>query len=386
MNRRHEELIKKCGRFMRRDRVGTSQFLVDSSDDAQTNDVLEGWHERLAKGMFAFVGILCFLAGCAAHRDQSPDTLMKLAASERRCDPPQVSQATTGRAIVRDAVDRTMSKILNEATLLEPSGFSPQALDIAETIGARNLVAQLPRLTEEDARNAEGAAVRLLRVRQQLSDRIVMAILEVARTAAEVDCEEERADQLADRLQEVRDQKIRYRTLIAIVGDAAVGILAGAFGLALQETAVAASDIFGGTIATVFGVAAAFTGGEHEFRHSRNLLKEVWEGPDQSALMPASVWRFLNRPFADDPEGRSFRETLISRWYEDGRLGTPGSDEEQQRIALLFGSGGTYEIEDLRARASMLDLLEADVNLMNEHLHLLMEEVMKHELAHDPAS
>jgi hypothetical protein len=263
--------------------------------------------------------------------------------------------------------------------LPDPSGFSPQASDIAETIGARHLLAQLPNLKAEDARNAEGAAVRLLRVRQQLPDRIVMAILDVARTAAEADCEEERADQLADRLQEVRDQKIRYRTLVAIVGDALVGVMAGAFGLALQETASEASAIFGGTLATVFGFAAAFTGGEHEFRHSRNLLKEVWEGPDHSALMPASVWRFLNRSFAVYPEGRSFRETLISRWHEDGRLGAPDSDLAQRRIALLFGSGGTYEIEDLRARASMLDLLEADVNLMSEHLHLLMDEVMRHD-------
>lgn len=373
MNRRCVALIENQAK------AEADQSRVDSSEELQSADAREELYQRLAKSTAIFVGVLCFAAGCATDRGQSADALIELAAVERRCDPPHVVQPVTGRGIVRNAAGRTTSDIPHDPALSEPSGFSPQALDIAETIGAKNLVAQLPTLKAEDARHAEGASVRLLRVRQQLSDRIVMAILDVARTAAEADCEEERADKLADRLQEVRDQKIRYRTLVAIVGDAMVGILAGAFGLALQETAAAASDIFGGTIATVYGFAAAFTGGEHEFRHSRNLLNEVWEGPDESALMPASVWRFLNRPFADDPEGRSFRETLILQWREDGRLGTPGSDEEQRRIALLFGSGGTYEIEDLRARASMLDLLEADVNLMNEHLHLLMEEVMRHE-------
>ena len=317
--------------------------------------------------------ILCFVSGCASPPGQSSDALLKFAAAERRCGPPSSVRHAMARIPASSQPPTSARQDVRSST---PRGFSPEALEIAETIGAIDLVAQMPTLEAEMAQNIEGSAVRFLRVRQQLSDRIVMAILDVARTAAEADCEEERADQLADRLQEVRDKKIRYRTLIAIVGDALVGVMAGALGLALQETASEASAIFGGVVATAFGFAAAFTGGEHDFRHDRNILKEVWEGPAQSILMPMSVWRFLNRPLSDDPERRSFRETLISRWQEDGRLGTPGSETEQRRLALFFGEGGTYEIEDLRARASMLDLLEADVNLMSEHLQLLMQEVL----------
>lgn len=70
------------------------------------------------------------------------------------------------------------------------------------------------------------------------------------------------------------------------------------------------------------------------------------------------------------------RETLISRWRQHGRLGEPGSDTEQRRIALFFGEGGLYEIEELRARAAMLDLLEADVNLMSQDLERLLQEIL----------
>ncbi|MGE3979379.1 MAG: hypothetical protein AB7F94_17615, partial [Nitrospira sp.] len=49
---------------------------------------------------------------------------------------------------------------------------------------------------------------------------------------------------------------------------------------------------------------------------------------------------------------------------------------EQRRIALFFGEGGSYSIEDLRDRAAMLELLKTDVNLMSQDLERLMEEIL----------
>jgi hypothetical protein len=252
---------------------------------------------------------------------------------------------------------------------------------IAEVIGARELLSSLPALEAEAARDDAGARVRLLQARQRLSDLVVLGLLDVARTAAEADCEEERADQLADRLQERREKTVRTRTLIAIVGDALVGILSGGLSLAGQATAAAAGGISGGVLATGFGLAAVWGSAEQEFRHERNLLREVWEGPEHSDLVPPSVWRYLNRPLSEDPAGRSLRESLIVRWRQDGRLGEPGSDVERRRVALFFGEGGVYDIEELRARAAMLDLLEADVNLMNQDLNLLIGEVLARDAA-----
>ena len=64
------------------------------------------------------------------------------------------------------------------------------------------------------------------------------------------------------------------------------------------------------------------------------------------------------------------------RWRQDGRLGEAGSEQETRRIALFFGDGGSYSIEDLRDRAAMLELLKADVNLMSQDLERLMEEII----------
>jgi hypothetical protein len=152
---------------------------------------------------------------------------------------------------------------------------------------------------------------------------------------------------------------------LAIISDAFISVLAGVLTLSGRKTVAVAFAISGGLLATALGTTALFTGGEHDFRHDRNLLKEVWEGPTQSTLIPMPVWQFLNRPLSDDRDPSSLRNTLIARWREDGRIGQPGSKLEQRRIALLFGDGGVYHIDDLRARAAMLDLFEADVNLMS---------------------
>lgn len=316
--------------------------------------------------------IFGFASGCATSPQVPDDAKSSVHSVIRRCGP---SSPTGRQAVLPTELPPVQSdRRLRKSGTSELSKFSPQALDIADIIGVGELVAQIPAL-EEAARSLEGA-VRLLVLRQQITDRILLAFLEVARTASEADCEEERADQLADRLQDARDRRVQHLTVFAIVGGALVGVLGGALTLADHETAAGIGEIFGGSLETAFGTGALFVGTKQEFRHERNLLREVWEGPSEPSLFPSSVWRFLNRPLPDDPRQQSLRETLIARWYQHGRFGKPGSETERRRIALFFGDGGRYEIEDLRARAAMLDLLEADISLMSQDLERLMQEVL----------
>lgn len=304
------------------------------------------------------------LTGCATEGPRHQDVALKSGSIERRC----------GSALSRHAELPGIEGAAKPSAQEPPPSLSERAWRIAEDIGASGLLRQL--VGEDRGDRSQQDVLHRLSVQQQLSNRILLAFLDVARTAAEADCEEERADQLADRLQEARDKRIRHQTLIAIVGDAMIGIVSGGLSLALQETASAATAILGGSVATTFGLAAFFDGSSYEFQHPRNILAEVWEGPAEPALIPPSVWRHLNRPMSDDSPQTSLRATIIERWREDGRFGEPGSNTEARRMALFFGPGGSYEIEDLRARAAMLDLLEADVNLMSQDLEQLMQEVL----------
>lgn len=213
-------------------------------------------------------------------------------------------------------------------------------------------------------------------MREQLTDRVLLALLTVKSAAAEADCEEERAADLADRLQEELDHKVQTLTLLSLVGGGLGGLLSGGLALGAQATASAVAGIAAGATESGFGFGALFAGSEQEFRHPRNLLAEVWHAPLRPRLLPEMVWRFLNRPLVGDRDRRSLRQTLVEQWRRDGRLGPPGSVEEQRRIALFFGSGGNYRSEELRDRAAMLDMLEADINLMSHDLEYFLQQLL----------
>ncbi len=320
---------------------------------------------------------MVFVAGCATE-SRRPDTLLHSGAIERRCGPESAVQQTGLRMSL--AQKSFQEKTDFDAADLSAGRFSLQSQDIADTIGAKDLLTQIAALEAEASRNVPDSTIRLLLVRQQLSDRILLALLDVKSAAAEANCEEKRADQLADQLQEKRDARARRLTIFGVLGGGVIGILSG--GLAAADPSSMAGGlaaIAAGVVASAFGAAALFDDPRYEFQHGRNLLREVWEGPDQPSLFPVSVWRFLNRPLRDDAAQRSLRETLIARWRQDGRLGEAGSDSERRRMALFFGSGGSYGIEDLRVRAAMMDLLEAEVDLMSHDLERLMQETLLRE-------
>jgi hypothetical protein len=109
--------------------------------------------------------------------------------------------------------------------------------------------------------------------------------------------------------------------------------------LAAAATAGSAVGISGGVVETVLGALALNAQRSAHFQHKRNILREIWVGPEEK-ILPDTVWRFLNQSMKEERRHRSLRETLILRWREDDRLGIAGSDTERRRIALLFGPGG----------------------------------------------
>jgi len=53
-----------------------------------------------------------------------------------------------------------------------------------------------------------------------------------------------------------------------------------------------------------------------------------------------------------------------------------GSFREKKRIALLFGSGGLYDSEELHVREAMLQQLESSIQLMHQELEMLLREIL----------
>jgi hypothetical protein len=234
------------------------------------------------------------------------------------------------------------------------------------------LVSQLTALQQ----TGEMHSLACLELRQSLTDRLLLTLFEVSSITAELVCERDRADQVADRMDEVDASLVKRLTLASIVIGGVAAIVSGGIGLAGgASTASDAVGVTGGLFAAVFGGTALFATSKQDFRHERNLLKELWEDPKESSVFSPAVWRFLQKRHQD--RAISAREEVIRAWRQQGRLGEPGSAGEQQRTALIFGSGGIYTSTDLRARASMLETLEAHIQLLSEELELFLRELIQ---------
>jgi hypothetical protein len=226
--------------------------------------------------------------------------------------------------------------------------------------------------------NQRAPAVEIERARRKLTTRLQLANMEVSSLVAEIECEVQRADEVQDRLKQVQTSRTTTQTILGIIAGGLANILSGGIGMATRAgDAADIASVAGGTLEVLFGTSANFTKVRQEFTHPHNHLHAFWngEGKEKDFFSPG-VWRFLTEPDIRDLEGHSLRDVLIQTWNEEGRLGTPGSQQEKQRKDLLFGEGGLYDSEDLHVREAMLHQLESSIQLMHQDLETLLREVL----------
>jgi hypothetical protein len=253
--------------------------------------------------------------------------------------------------------------------------LSPASRRIAEVIQVQGLVAMIPTLEQEVSQEVPGARMRLMELRQELSDRVLVGLFDAFSVAAELECEKGRADALASGMEEKQNDIQQRRTVIALLADATAGLLSGFFLFGGSDVLAGGADIIGNILQGSFGWAALGGQQQYELRLTRNHLKEVWEGPEASDLFPDSVWRFLNSPLAPGRTA-SRRQLIVQEWKT--RFGTLEAQKERTRKELLFGEGGTFSGAQLRHRAEMLDRVKASVRLMGKDLSLLFRESLGH--------
>jgi hypothetical protein len=293
--------------------------------------------------------------------------------SSQQGTPTEVSQGCISAS--KKHVDPTLYSFSNPQPNSLPDGFSQltqyfsqDALRTAETVGVLTYLRDLTAMYEAP----DTALVRILLRRQQLHDHIILAVLEIESATAEIICERDRADQLADRIDEVDGARVKQLTIASIIIGGLTGIVTGAAGLAIAGTIADASSIGGGALSAWLGLSALWTHSEVDLQHDRNILQEVWEHPDHPQILSPLLWRYLDR--RSDGEQGSPRKELVNAWGQKGRLGAPDSDDERHRRDLFFSRGGRYTASELRARASMLETLEATLRLLHEELEVLTRE------------
>ncbi|HZS12345.1 MAG TPA: hypothetical protein VFA38_08845 [Nitrospirales bacterium] len=300
------------------------------------------------------VCVLCMSSGCMGHAQ--PSRYAGGPGFEKRCVPP-----------TRPVTPQTEAG--QRGTAPDAPGDTTNAL--ADALEIEPLVQQLERLRA----SGRTQSIDYLLVRQEITERVLLTMFEVGSTIAEITCERDRTDQVADQLDELDAGRVKKLTLASVLAGGVTSIVSGGIGLAAgSSVANNAVNVAGGALATLFGGTALFVSSKERFNHERNLLKEIWDDPPQTRVFPEFVWRFLHRKF--DHHAMTLREEIVAAWRQQGRLGDANSDGEHQRAELFFGQGGDYTASDLRARASMLETLEASVRLITEQLEGFVRDVV----------
>ncbi|HKT34666.1 MAG TPA: hypothetical protein VJR03_07525 [Nitrospira sp.] len=324
------------------------------------------------KGLVAALLLFAsILPGCSAlsKRDEmmAPSTTFY----ERRCGP----------TIPVEPLDREQPSVSEPRLGILQREFSSPAFESATALGVLPYLDRYLNLEQQVVGpGTEGPALAYLRERRHITDRITLGILDVSSAAAETGCEGGRAALLAEHLHNTLDKRQGIYTVFGLVGSGVLTIISGGIAIGANSIGVIntanIATVIGGASELIFGSAALIdTTARGELLHERNVLRDVWTG-DNNTLAP-SVWSFLNTRLTDQPTEVTLRENLIMRWQHEGWLGPEGSETERHRIDLFFGTGGRYTIDELEARASMLDLLETDIRLMHKGLNALIRELLK---------
>lgn len=288
--------------------------------------------------------------------------------------------ASTARAFGQSPCNHQPAYTYTKADLPQPlheqqlppaltNRFSPLALHTANAIGLLPDLITLSRHHQatEQTPDIENR-LALLEAYQRVLHRISIASLEVSAVASELDCEEERADQLAVYLKGKEDARETRLTVGAIVVGGLGAIAAGI--LLANDAESNAAEVIGigtGLAEAVLGVLIWKNEQTALFHHPRNALRDIWEGPETSRIFPPAVWYYLNHPLPGQAQ-KSIRQQLVERWTA---LGQAPDQRAHTTLPLFFGEGGTYSAGELENRANMYDQLEAQVNLMQQDLKQL---------------
>ncbi len=261
---------------------------------------------------------------------------------------------------------------INIDTLLT-NRFSFQSLNAANAVRLLDLLTEYVNLNKDYKISPTlDKRIEIVELLQKINQRINISSLEISAVASEMDCEEERADQIATYLKGKEDDAETKLTVGAIVVGAVGAITTGV--LLTEGNVPEFIGIGAGLTEATLGILILLNKRKVEFYHSRNALKDIWFRPETSSIFPQSVWYYLTY---EKPDGskKSMRQQLVDRWLGFGQIADTKEKNKEKVYRLFFGEGGKYTADQLTNRANMHDQIEAQINLMKQDLKLLALEL-----------
>ncbi len=278
----------------------------------------------------------------------------------------------------------SFSIVISTASAQSPnSEDAVPANEIARVIGVEELLRQCA-----EARCAildpASATLPQLVLRQQISDAVLAASLDVDAVLVEIDNEYAQLLETRSVLQGKRDRVANLLSAGNIVLGSGLGILVNA--LQFKDSTATLGDAIGvgsGGIATALSIAAfKFQGPRAPILRSPNMLAPLFDRePVLRANYPPAVLAFLNSsPPGMPPSAGTRLEQLRREWAKAGRLGGKDATASQKKIDRLtagLNASLKLSIGDITDRAYMLRDVAARVSLMKRELAALLAAVIQ---------
>jgi hypothetical protein len=241
--------------------------------------------------------------------------------------------------------------------------FSKQNVLMLYALG---LTEEMKELRQLKGNASVNASIRKLTLKDNINRTLLLALSDVNATAAELDCEAERVDQVAgylDNINATRNNKL-------VVGSIALGAVAAIAGtLITNNTVNNAVGIAGGVIGGGLGFFTLNPKGKKvEFNHPHNLLRNVWKQDDLDQSFSPFIWYMLSEEKFSNDGNSSLIHNLKNRWIDyqfDG-------DENEGNASVIFSDGGIYYADDLHSRAAMINQLQAVIRSINQSVNNLI--------------
>ncbi|MBO9699516.1 MAG: hypothetical protein J7604_04855 [Sporocytophaga sp.] len=253
--------------------------------------------------------------------------------------------------------------------------FSAHTLLVANAAGVYQELLKLDSIKRAyDKSPTDSTRIKYIASKNKVLTQVMLISTEIESIAAELDCEGERAEILADYLTERENRRNSILTVLSITSGALITIAGTLASEKLNDTQQDAITISGGVISASFGLSILLFKTKVKYYHKRNLLGEIWNDPENSKIFPPSIWYLLNEPFFSNAHEFSIVHNIKHRWKEL-KLEAEGSEVSDNEKQLLFGEGGIYTKGMLRTRSSMLNEVQASTRLMNQDLQAFILEI-----------
>ncbi len=252
-----------------------------------------------------------------------------------------------------------------DSVLRHSPGLGRYSLHSLLVANATGILPQLQALQQMTGDTTVAARLNRLELQQRISSRLQLAATELDALSAELDCEGEKADQLAGYLDNLNNKRVKKLTLASIILGSVTTVLTVAI---KNNTAQNITGISGGVISAGLGAMAAFPMRKKlQVSHERNLLKDIWYNNDSSTVYPPFIWYMLREKGFSNSGEHAIAYNIKECW----KTYSLDNSSDTTAAGLLFGKGGRYNADELHTRANMLNQLQASIRSFHQDLQAL---------------